>query len=222
MPRPASGKRASLDAILDCAEQLFAQRGFGGIGLAEVAERAGLAKSSLFHHFETKTQLYAAVMARLLVRIEGELTAALAAGGPPRERLERWLETLVDVLAAHPNYARLLLRTLFEDEELGGDLPEAKEANGALRRIVGTAIRLLREGMGTGEFRAAHAAHAFHLLSGATLHHFATGRFGEELLGRSLFAPSEVRRHKAELLELIRRGIVAVPPARTGRSRRPS
>jgi AcrR family transcriptional regulator len=222
MPRPDSGKRASLDAILDCAEELFAQRGFGGIGLAEVAERAGLAKSSLFHHFETKTRLYAAVMARLILRTEAELVVALAAGGAPGERLERWLETLVDVLAAHRSYARLLLRTLFEDEELGSDLPEAKEANAALRRIVGSALRLLREGMGTGEFRAVHAAHAFHLLSGATLHHFATGRFGEELLGRSLFAPSEVRRHKAELLELIRSGLLAAPPARTHRSRRPA
>ncbi len=220
MPRPGSAKRASLDAILDCAEQLFAQRGFGGIGLAEVAERAGLAKSSLFHHFETKAQLYAAVMARLLVRIEAELTAALAAGGDPALRLERWLDTLVDVLAAHPTYARLLLRTQFEDYELGTDLPEAKEADGALRRIVGNALRLLREGMATGEFRSASAAHALQTLFGATVHPFATGRFGEELIGRSLFAPSEVRRRKAELKRLVRHGLIAAPPEPTKPPRR--
>jgi len=219
MPR-ASAKRPSLDTLLDCAEQLFAERGFGGIGLAEVAERAGLAKSSLFHHFETKTQLYAAVMARLLVRIEAELTRALAAGGPPVERLERWLDTLVDVLAAHPTYARLLLRTLFEDEELASDLPEAKEADGALRRIVGAALRLLREGMGTGELRTASAPHALHALLGATVHHFATGHFGEELIGRPLFAPSEVRRHKAVLKGLVRHGLVIAAPARSAPSRR--
>jgi AcrR family transcriptional regulator len=217
--RPA-GKRPSREALLDCAEQLFAERGFGGIGLAEVAAGAGLGKSSLFNHFRTKTQLYAAIMARLLSRIEAELTAALAAGGPPVERLERWLGALVDVLAAHPSYARLLLRTLFEDEELGSDLPEAKEANATLRRIVGSALRLLREGMGTGELRTASAPHALHALLGATVHHFATGRFGEELIGRPLFAPSEVRRHKAELLELVRQGLVTAPPDRVARSRR--
>jgi AcrR family transcriptional regulator len=220
MARPASGSRASLDTILDRAEQLFAQRGFGGIGLAEVAERAGLAKSSLFHHFESKTRLYAAVMARLLVRIEAELTAALAAGGPPVERIERWLDTLVDVLAAHPTYARLLLRTLFEDEELAADLPEAKEANAALRRIVGAALRLLREGMGTGELRSASAPHVLHALLGATVHHFATGHFGEELIGRPLFAPSEVRRHKTELRGLVRYGLFTAPAARAARPRR--
>jgi len=220
MARPAPRNHASLDAILDCAEQLFAQRGFGGIGLAEVAEGAGLAKSSLFHHFATKAQLYAAVMARLLARIEAELTAALAAGGPPVERLERWLGTLVDVLATHPTYARLLLRTLFEDEELAVDLPEAKEGSAALRRIVGAALRLLREGMGTGELRSASAPHVLHALLGATLHHFATGHFGEELIGRPLFAPSEVRRHKTELLGLVQHGLVAAPAARTRPRRR--
>jgi AcrR family transcriptional regulator len=220
MARPTPRNHASLDAILDCAEQLFAQRGFGGIGLAEVAEGAGLAKSSLFHHFATKAQLYAAVMARLLARIEAELTAALAAGGPPVERLERWLDTLVDVLAAHPTYARLLLRTLFEDEELAADLPEAKEGSAALRRIVAAALRLLREGMGTGELRSASAPHVLHALLGATLHHFATGHFGEELIGRPLFAPSEVRRHKTELLGLVQHGLVAAPAARTRPRRR--
>ena len=159
-------------------------------------------------------------MARLLLRIEAELTAALAAGGPPVERLERWLETLVDVLAAHPSYAPLLLRTQFEDDELASDLPEAKEANAALRRIIGSALRLLREGMGTGELRSARAPHALHALLGATVHHFATGRFGEELIGRPLFAPSEVRRHKAELLGLVRQGLVAAPSDRVARSRR--
>ena len=143
----------------------------------------------------------------------------MAAGGGPVERLERWLDTLVDVLAAHPTYARLLLRTLFEDSELAGDLPEAKEANAALRRIAGNALRLLREGMKTGELRAASAAHALQTLFGATVHHFATGRFGEELIGRPLFAPSEVRRRKTELKGLLRHGLITAPSEKTERRR---
>jgi AcrR family transcriptional regulator len=218
--RRATAKRPSHEALLDRAEELFAERGFGGIGLSEVAERAGLGKSSLFHHFETKAQLYAAVLARLLQRVEAELTAALAAGGNPVERLERWIDTLVDVLAAHPTYARLLLRTQFEADELARDLPEAKEADAALRRIVNNALRLLREGMATGEFRSASAPHALQTLFGATVHPFATGRLGEELIGRSLFAPSEVRRRKAEVKALLRHGLITAPSERATRSRR--
>ncbi len=216
----SSGKRSSREALLDSAEHLFAERGLGGIGLSEVAERAGLGKSSLFHHFETKTQLYAAVMARLLQRVDTELTAALAAGGSPVERLERWLDTLVDVLAVHPPYARLLLRTQFEDDELASDLPEAKEANAALRRIAGHALRLLREGMATGELRSVSAPHTLQTLFGATVHPFATGHLGEELTGRPLFDASDVRRRKTELKALLRHGLIAAPEGAAKSTRR--
>ena len=54
------------DKILDAAEALFARRGYAGVGMSEVAEAVGLGKSSLFHHFPTKAQLYAAVADRIL------------------------------------------------------------------------------------------------------------------------------------------------------------
>jgi AcrR family transcriptional regulator len=129
MTNPATQRQPSRDKILDRAEELFARRGFAGVGLAEVAEQVGLSKSSLFHHFSGKAQLYAAVMARILDRIEAELMRSLAEGGGPLRRLERWLDVVIDVLAAHPTYARLLLRSLFEDDELTGALPEEQAVN---------------------------------------------------------------------------------------------
>src|SRR5213080_4372286 len=113
-----SAEQTSRDKILDAAEALFAKRGYAAIGLRELAEVAGLGKSSLFHHFRNKAQLYAAVTARILVRIEA--------------RLERWLDDLVDLLADNPTYARVLLRSLFEDDDLPGDLPEEIEGHRAI------------------------------------------------------------------------------------------
>jgi len=211
--QPAASRQPSRDKILDCAEVLFARRGFAGIGLSEVAERVGLGKSSLFHHFRSKAQLYAAVMARILARIESALTATLAAGGPPAERLDRWVDALIDVLAAHPTYPRLLLRSLFEDDELAGELPEEQEANEIIRRVAAAGSRLLKEGMATGEFRPASVPHTLQSLIGATVYHFASGEFGDEMIGRPLFSPSEVRRRKAEVKALFRRGLLAAPPS---------
>jgi AcrR family transcriptional regulator len=214
--QPAAARQPSRDKILDCAEELFARRGYAGIGLSEVAERVGLGKSSLFHHFRSKSQLYAAVVARILDRIEAPLTAALAAGGTPVERLERWVDALVDTLARHPTYARLLLRSLFEDDDLAGELPEEREANETIRRLVAALARVLKEGMTTGAFRPANVPHTLQTLIGATVYHFASGEFGDELIGRPLFAASEVRRRKAEVKSLLRRGLVAGPRARQG------
>jgi AcrR family transcriptional regulator len=211
MTSAAPKGQISHDKILDCAEQLFARRGFAGIGLAEVAEQVGLSKSSLFHHFSSKAQLYAAVMARILDRIEAELMRSLAAGGGPVQRLERWLDVVIDVLAANPTYARLLLRSLFEDDELAGELPEEQAVNATLRRIVGAAERLLHEGIQSGVFRSVNVPHMVQSVIGATVFHFASGEFGEELIGRPLFSGSEVRRRKREVTALIRHGLVLAP-----------
>jgi len=199
---------SSRDKILDAAEALFAKRGYSGIGLSEVAEVAGLGKSSLFHHFRTKSQLYAAVTARILTRIEEHLVRSLARGGDPLARLERWLDELVDLLAENPTYARVLLRSLFEDDELPGDLPEELEARRAIASMMDSVGALLREGMSVGRFRAAHVQHLLLTLVGHTGFPFASGEFGAEVLGRDMFDASEVRRRKREVRELLRFGLV--------------
>ena len=74
---------SSREKILEVAEAHFARRGFSGVGLREVAVAAGLGKSSLFHHFESKAQLYFEVLERVLGRIQERLQPALAQAGEP-------------------------------------------------------------------------------------------------------------------------------------------
>ena len=205
----AKTRQPSRDKILDCAETLFARRGFAGTGLAEVAEHVGLGKSSLFHHFRSKAELYAAVVARILGVIEERLMRALAAGGTAVDRLDRWIDVLVDLLAEHRTYARILLRSLFEDDELTGELPEEREANEIIRRIVAAGAALLKEGIESGAIRPVSVGHTIQTLIGATVYHFASGEFGDEIIGRPVFSVSEVRRRRDELKALIHRGLVA-------------
>src|SRR5688572_15458610 len=87
---------SSRDKILDVAEALFARRGYAGIGLREVADASGLSKSSLFHHFRSKEQLYHEVILRMLLRIRERFEADLVQGGSPRAQIERWVEVLID------------------------------------------------------------------------------------------------------------------------------
>lgn len=197
--------------ILDAAEVLFARRGFSGVGLSEVAESVGLGKSTLFHHFSSKAQLYAAVIARIVGRIEERLMRSLADGGSPAARLERWLDDLSDILAANPTYARLLLRSLFEDDELTGDLPEERAANDHLRRIIVAGGRLLREGIDGGAFRSVHVQHTLQSLIGMTVYHFASGTFGDEVLGRPVFSPAEIRRRRREVARFVRHALAPDP-----------
>jgi len=201
---------SSRDKILDVAESLFARRGYAGIGLREVADASGLSKSSLFHHFRSKEQLYHEVLLRVLQRIRERFDAGLARDTSPGEQLERWIEELIDTLAEHPTTARLLLRSLFEEEDAAS--PEAEVTEALMASILGDAERLIRRGIECGELRHVSAPHTLQTLIGATVYHFASAEIGEGILGRPLFSAEEVARRKREVIALLRHGLFERAP----------
>jgi AcrR family transcriptional regulator len=208
----------SRDKILDISEALFARRGYAGVGLREVAERVGLGKSSLFHHFRSKGELYLAVLQRVFERIEERVAPSFDAPGSPPERLERGMDALIDALAEHPSTARLLLRGLFEDDDLPPESDASLvEAERALERLLGRLLSLLREGVETGHFRPVSPPHVLQTLIGAVVYHFASGEFGEALVGGPLFSSDAVRRRKDEINEMLRRGLAPDPAPAVGR-----
>ena len=91
---------ASRAKILDVAEALFARRGYAGVGLREVADGFGLGKSSLFHHFPTKLDLYNEVMGRVLARLDERISPVLQSQAGHVERLDRLIDSLVDAMAS--------------------------------------------------------------------------------------------------------------------------
>jgi AcrR family transcriptional regulator len=204
---------SSRDKILDVAEALFARRGFEGVGMREVADAAGLGKSSLFHHFRSKAQLYLAVLERLLAHLDERLREALADPGLPLARLDRWLDALVDALAEREPAARLLLRGLFEDDAFDAEAwAEGRDAERRIESILGGILALLREGEEQGAFRRTAGPHTVQTLIGATVYHFASGEFGEELLGGPLLSADAVRRRKDELKAFLHHGLAAPRP----------
>lgn len=206
---PISGSR---EKILDVAEALFARRGYAGVGLREVAEQVGLGKSSLFHHFRGKAELYLAVLRRSFERIEERVRPSLEAEGAPALRLERSIDALVDALAEQPTTPRLLLRGLFEDDDLPEGSDDARAAaERALERLIGGLHALLAEGIGAGAFRPASPGQVLQTLIGAVVYHFASGEFGEELTGAPLFSSDAVRRRKDEVKQLLLRGLAPDP-----------
>src|SRR5207253_1754397 len=56
---PAPEPTSTRDAILDAAERCFADRGFAGVSMREIAAEAGLRnQATLYHHFTDKRPLY--------------------------------------------------------------------------------------------------------------------------------------------------------------------
>ena len=136
------------EAILDAANQLLAQRGFELMSMDELAAAVGIAKGSLYKHFESKEQLAAASMTRLLRRIESRLLTQPAQDSPRRrlEALLRW--TLAERAAGrmpllpstNPALQQALMGTRGYTEALGA---------------VGEALaQLVEQGIEAGELRS--------------------------------------------------------------------
>lgn len=87
-------RQAREDAIVDAVNRQLAGKGFDLMTMDEVASEVGIAKASLYKHFDSKEALAAAAMKRLLGRAQAELDRIEAQGLPtPLARLQavvRW------------------------------------------------------------------------------------------------------------------------------------
>ena len=202
---------SSRDKILEVAEALFARSGFSGVGLREVAAGVELSKSSLFHHFSSKLELYDAVLSRVLARIDAHVRPVLEAPGTARERLEGALGALIDALAEHSTTARLLLRALVEDTLPAPEAQESPPIEEALSVLIQSFEALVRAGIESGEFRSVSVPDATQTVIGASVFHFASGDFGEAVLGRPLFSAEAVSRRRRETVEFLVLGLVREP-----------
>ena len=72
--RKAEQSEATRQALLAVARELFADRGYAGVGTEEIVQRARVTRGALYHHFRDKKDLFRAVYERL----EAELAEALS------------------------------------------------------------------------------------------------------------------------------------------------
>ena len=113
-PVSSKGQRTK-EHILDSAEGLFAQRGFDGVSMRDVAEQADIRIGLLTYHFPSKDQLFENVVARRATELNEARQQGLAALNEPT--LERVLDAFLQPLlqrihASRPgwrDYARLIL-----------------------------------------------------------------------------------------------------------------
>ncbi|MER6139313.1 TetR/AcrR family transcriptional regulator [Streptomyces sparsogenes] len=97
------------EQLLDIGRTLFAQRGFEGTSVEEIAAKAGVSKPVVYEHFGGKEGLYAVVVDREMRRLLDMVTGALTAGHP-RELLEQAAFALLDYIEAYTDGFRILVR----------------------------------------------------------------------------------------------------------------
>lgn len=194
-------KKLRKDDILAEATRLFAERGYEGASMGDLADRVGLRKASLFHHFPSKDALYATVLEQLLDGIKASMLATLQGDGSYEERVARVSDALTDQFAGHPHAARLLVREAMD----WGPVMRDRLAE-IVVDVMKAALEFDRAGQRAGAFEPdLDMAHVVITYMGIYAMPFAVGEVVERFIGTSPFDPAFVEERKRAVRDQIRR-----------------
>jgi len=210
-PPPKSPGRgeATRERILDAAEALFAEHGYEGASLRDVASVVGLRNPSLYNHFDSKESLYAAVLERGIGPVVRSLVEVVERGRDTTAAAPEIIAATMRVFMERPALPRLV-----QHEALSG----GQRLSPMLRAYIGPAFEL---GSEMAEPRALAAGwdredvpHIVIAMLELVLGFFTMAPLYKELNGQDLLTEQSLARQTRFLTELADRLFTSPPPIR--------
>jgi len=194
------------DTILVVARQRFAERGFSGTSLNDIAEEVGIRTPSLFHHFPSKLALYRAV---LLDAFDDwfELMDQTTTNVPVEQsegwaQVERVVRTAFRFFVERPDFVRLA-----RWEALEGGTVLVEELATVLRPLFERGVAFLEREMDAGRIRRCDASRLVITGYGAVLSYLSDAPLVGSLLGEDPLTPEALVLEQEHVLDLFRHAL---------------
>ncbi|MCC6214627.1 MAG: TetR/AcrR family transcriptional regulator [Polyangiaceae bacterium] len=148
--------------LLVAATRLFAQRGFDGSSLQDIADAVGVRKPSLLYHFASKDELRQAVLEEVLARWNDRLPRVLVAATAGTDQFEGVTREILSFFAEDPDRARLLAR---EALDRPAEIRELLKKH--VRPVIANLAEYVRKGQARGTVHSDvdPEAYLFHMVS---------------------------------------------------------
>ena len=105
------------EKILEAAQELCAERGYSGVRMREIAERAGINTGLLHYYFRKKEALFKAVFKAFFQKFSRQLNEIMASEEPVLEKIDIIVEEYMSLLIAHPNLPGFIVSELHTNTE---------------------------------------------------------------------------------------------------------
>lgn len=195
--------RSTRDQILDEALRCFAEKGYEGTSLNDIAAGVGIRRPSLLHHFPSKESLYGDVFERLLSDWLERLDHAIAESAVGWEKAELVLRACLDLFAETPDYVRIMRR-----EALDGGVHLGIDLSGVLRPFFDGAVQYLESQMDEGVFTRLDARHLLITGYGAILTYFSDAPFVDGLIDDNAMNQKNIRDHQEHVIEFFKAALL--------------
>jgi TetR/AcrR family transcriptional regulator len=114
------GKKSIItqNKIAETARELFLEKGFDGVRMQELADRAEVNKGLLHHYFKNKQSLFDDVFANAIDQLFGEIEVSLTNEGSLEDKINLIVDAYFDMLLANPKLPIFVLFELNREPEL--------------------------------------------------------------------------------------------------------
>jgi len=103
--------------ILQEAVSLFANAGYNGVSMRDIARGVGTSAAALYHHFPDKETLYQEALSYAVAEKTSKLLTPLSTPLPPEVRLKGYIKALVNLFGQDPDFRRLLHREMLDGDK---------------------------------------------------------------------------------------------------------
>jgi AcrR family transcriptional regulator len=198
---PLSRGLDTRDRVLQVALSLFADRGYRGTSLRDIAKRIGIKAPSLLHHFPSKQQLYLAVLEQIFNAMEDSARLVMASPGGPQEQMRKAIADSIDFIARKPDAMKLLWKEFADESGVGRTVMKRR-----LPPLNAIGVNFIFRGQREGTFRS--ELNSFNFLQ--TLNSIITGYFTaaavvKRLWNVNLFDPKSIEHRKREVIDMVER-----------------
>ncbi|GAK56801.1 transcriptional regulator, TetR family [Candidatus Vecturithrix granuli] len=98
--------------ILDTAAQIFAEVGFAGARVDEIARRANVNKAAIYYHIGSKEALYAQVLQEIFSDLSERIVQHVQEAQMPEEKLRVYIRQIGQTLQTRPQLAAIMMREI--------------------------------------------------------------------------------------------------------------